>query len=57
MNTGVRSIQRKMMKIIKRLFCKHKHVKPLYTYLEQQEDGSWITRHVWKCTDCGKEIA
>lgn len=45
-----------MMKMIKRLFCKHKHVEPLYTYLEQQEDGSWITRHVWKCMDCGKEI-
>lgn len=30
------------MKMIKRLFCKHKHVDPLYTYLERQEDGSWI---------------
>ena len=44
------------MKMIKRLFCKHKHVDPLYTYLERQEDGSWITHHVWKCIDCGNEI-
>ena len=33
-----------------------KEVKPLYTYLEQQDGGSWITHHVWKCVDCGKEI-
>lgn len=44
------------MNVIKRLFCKHKHVEHLYTYLERQEGGSWITRHVWKCMDCGKEI-
>lgn len=29
-----------MMKMIKRLFCKHKRTTHLYTYLEQQEDGN-----------------
>lgn len=56
MSIGAKIGRVKMMKMIKRLFCKHKHVEPLYTYMEQQEDGSWITRHVWKCKDCGKEI-
>lgn len=46
----------KMMKMIKRLFCRHKRTTHLYTYLERQKDGSWITNHVWKCMDCGKKI-
>lgn len=43
MSIGARIGKVRKMKMIRRLFCKHKHVKPLYTYLEQQEDCSWIT--------------
>lgn len=42
------------MKILKRFICKHKHVIPDSTYLEQQPDGSWKTVHFWRCRDCGK---
>lgn len=28
------------MKMIKRLFCKHKHVDPLYTYKENGKENS-----------------
>ena len=45
-----------MMKMIKRLFCKHKHLDYVRSDLVRQKDDSWITHHVWKCMDCGKEI-
>ena len=46
--------KKKMWRMIKRLFCKHKHTVHLRTELVKQSDGSWVTRHVWKCKDCGK---
>lgn len=45
-----------MIKMIKRLFCKHKHLDYVRSDLVRLDDGSWITHHVWKCVDCGKEI-
>lgn len=45
-----------MLKMIKRLFCKHKYTVHLRAELVKQSDGSWITSHVWKCKDCGKEL-
>lgn len=44
-----------MMKMIKRLFYKHKHLDYVRTDLVRQKDDSWITHHVWKCRDCGKK--
>ena len=41
---------------IKRLFCRHKKTRYVRTELVKQSDGSWITRHVWKCAKCGKEL-
>lgn len=40
----------------KRFFCKHKKTTHLYTFLDDHPDGGYITRHVWKCQECGKEI-
>lgn len=45
-----------MWRMIKMLFCKHKHTVHLRTELVKQSDGSWVTCHVWKCKDCGKEL-
>lgn len=45
-----------MWRVIKRFFCKHKHVVHLKADLARQSDGSWIVKHVWKCKDCGKEL-
>ena len=44
----------KAMKVLGRLFCRHKHMTHNSTYLEQQPDGSWKTVHFWRCLDCGK---
>lgn len=44
------------MRFFRRLFCKHKHITHDCTYLEQQKDGSWKTKHIWRCLDCGKEL-
>ena len=45
-----------MFKKIKQMFCIHKPSVYFGTYLEKQNDGSWITRHKWKCKKCGKVI-
>lgn len=44
-----------MIRFFKRLFCKHKY-SYLSTDLVRQDDGSWITKHTWKCDKCGKKI-
>ena len=43
------------MKLIKRLFCKHKVLK-LHTVLVKQKDGSWKADHKLVCQNCGKVI-
>lgn len=40
----------------KRFLCKHKKTTYLRTFLDDCPDGGYITRHVWKCQECGKEI-
>lgn len=41
---------------LKRLFCKHKHVNYLGWVLIDGDNGQYVTQHVWKCTNCQKEI-
>lgn len=45
-----------MKKLLKRIFCKHKNKVYSRTFLDEFGDGSYITHHVWKCKDCGKEF-
>lgn len=40
----------------KRLFCKHRKTTYLRSYLDNCGENRYITRHVWKCQECGKEI-
>lgn len=46
----------KIPNIIKRLFCKHSKTAYLRSYLDDHPNGGYITRHIWKCKECGKEI-
>lgn len=43
-----------IMKMLKRLFCKHKHLEYVKTDLEKKNNGHWKTKHNWRCKDCGK---
>lgn len=45
-----------MKNLLKSFFCKHKKTVYLRTFLDDCADGGYITRHVWKCQECGKEI-
>ena len=42
-------------KILIRPFCKHRKQTYVRTFLDDYGRG-YITRHVWKCQKCGKEI-
>lgn len=46
-----------MLKIIQRLFCRHDHTVHDHTDLVRQEDGSFKTKHYWRCKSCGKVIS
>mgnify|MGYP007121411557 FL=1 len=46
----------KSMGIVKRLLCKHDKTEYVSTDLVRQNDGSFITEHMWKCKNCGKLI-
>lgn len=45
-----------ILKFIKRLLCKHEKLEYARTDLIKQNDVSYITSHVWKCKNCGKEL-
>lgn len=42
------------MEIVKRLLCKHDKTEYVSTELVRQNDGSFITKHTWRCKNCGK---
>lgn len=44
------------MGIIKRMLCKHDKTEYVSTDLVRQNDGSFITKHTWRCKNCGKLI-
>lgn len=44
------------MGIVKRLLCKHGKTEYVSTDLVRQDDGSFITEHMWRCKNCGKLI-
>ena len=44
------------MGIIKRMLCKHDKTEYVSTDLVRQNDGSFITKHTWRCENCGKLI-
>lgn len=46
----------KRMGIVKRLLCKHDKTEYVSTDLVRQNDGSFITEHMWRCKNCGKLI-
>ena len=46
----------KIKKIFKRFSCKHDRTTHIGTFLESCGEGKYVTRHIWKCKDCGKEI-
>lgn len=45
-----------IIKFLKRPFCKHEKLEYARTDLIRQDDGGFITSHIWKCKRCGKEI-
>lgn len=45
-----------MPKILKRFFCEHEKVKHVSTFLDDVSPGKYVTRHIWKCENCGKEF-
>lgn len=45
-----------MLKIIKRLLCKHEKKVHAGMYLEDVGNGIKETRHIWKCEKCGKKF-
>nr|DAF56177.1 MAG TPA: hypothetical protein [Siphoviridae sp. ctL4w2] len=46
----------KNMGIIKRMLCKHDKTEYVSTDLVRQNDGSFITKHTWRCKNCGELI-
>lgn len=44
------------MGIIKRMLCKHDKTEYVSTDLVRQNDDSFITKHTWRCENCGKLI-
>ena len=44
------------MGIIKRMLCKHDKTEYVRTDLVRQNDGSFITKHTWRCENCRKLI-
>lgn len=44
------------MRFLKRLFCKHNKTIHVGDYLEKCGEGRYVTRHIWRCKDCGKEF-
>lgn len=42
--------------MIKRPFCKHKHVRRIGSDLVKDSNGEWRMEHKWKCKDCGKRL-
>lgn len=45
----------KLMKWLKRLFCKHKYMPYQYVYEDNKNKIGKRRRTIWKCTHCGKE--
>lgn len=45
-----------MLKIIKKLLCKHEKKVHVETHLEDVGNGIKETRHIWKCEKCGKKF-
>lgn len=44
------------MGVIKRMLCKHDKTEYVSTDLARQNDGSFITKHTWRCKNCGELI-
>lgn len=45
-----------MRKLLKRLFCKHKHIEYVKTDLKKLHGNHWKIEHEWRCKDCGKKL-
>lgn len=46
----------KSMGVIKKILCKHSKTEYVSTDLVRQNDDSFITKHTWRCKNCGKLI-
>lgn len=44
------------MKILKKLFCKHKKTICTGHVLDGGDNNRYIQKNIWKCQSCGKEL-
>lgn len=45
-----------LIKLLKRLRCKHSKTKYIRTYLDTERPGVMRTHHIHECKECGKRI-
>lgn len=45
-----------IVKLFKRIWCKHSKTKYIRTYIDTEEHGIMRTYHIHECKECGKFI-